>query len=261
MKIGILYICTGKYDIFWKDFYSSCEKYFIPEAEKHYFVFTDASKIEFENENKNITKIYQENLGWPGNTLKRYEMFLKTKEKIESTDYVFFFNANTVFLKLITEQEFLPTNSEKLVACIHPGFYNAPRQKFTYDRNPRSLAYIPKGSGNYYFAGGINGGITKDFLEAIEEMNKNIQIDLKNNTIAKWHDESHWNKYLLNRTYIKRMPPAYLYPEDSHIPFSPKILLVNKEKHGGGFFMRGQKISLIKKGILLTKKILAKILK
>ena len=23
-KLGILYICTGKYDIFWEDFYKSC---------------------------------------------------------------------------------------------------------------------------------------------------------------------------------------------------------------------------------------------
>ena len=29
-KLGILYICTGKYDIFWEDFYKSCEKYFLP---------------------------------------------------------------------------------------------------------------------------------------------------------------------------------------------------------------------------------------
>lgn len=41
-KIAILYICTGKYDIFWEDFYKTSEKYFLNNSEKHYFVFTDA---------------------------------------------------------------------------------------------------------------------------------------------------------------------------------------------------------------------------
>jgi len=64
-KIGILYICTGKYDIFWKDFYLSCEKYLLNDIdengnkkfEKHYFVWTDAEGIFGEkNALENIFK-------------------------------------------------------------------------------------------------------------------------------------------------------------------------------------------------------------
>ena len=105
MKIGILYICTGKYKIFWKDFYLTCEKNFITEAEKHYFVFTDSPKIDFEKQNGNIHRIYQANLGWPDNTLKRYEIFLKSKEKILGMDYLFYLNANLLFLERITADE------------------------------------------------------------------------------------------------------------------------------------------------------------
>ena len=70
-KVGILYICTGKYDVFWEEFYKSCEKYFLPNSEKYYFVFTDSNHLYDEENNKNIKKYYQENLGWPDNTLKR----------------------------------------------------------------------------------------------------------------------------------------------------------------------------------------------
>ena len=45
MKIGILYIGIGRYICFWKDFYDSCEKFLIPEAEKHYYVFTDNESL------------------------------------------------------------------------------------------------------------------------------------------------------------------------------------------------------------------------
>ena len=46
MKVGILYICTGKYIVFWEEFYKSCQKYFLSDSEcvKQYYVFTDVDK-------------------------------------------------------------------------------------------------------------------------------------------------------------------------------------------------------------------------
>lgn len=40
-KIGMLYLCTGPYSLFWEDYYHSFEKFFLEDIEKHYFVFTD----------------------------------------------------------------------------------------------------------------------------------------------------------------------------------------------------------------------------
>lgn len=44
-SIGILYICTGPYILFWKDFYESFEEKFLPSYQKKYFVFTDADTV------------------------------------------------------------------------------------------------------------------------------------------------------------------------------------------------------------------------
>ena len=79
MRIGILYICTGKYDIFWKDFYLSAERHFLqdPSFTLEYYVFTDSSKLYDEENNKHIHRIRQKNLGWPDNTLKRFHIFLR----------------------------------------------------------------------------------------------------------------------------------------------------------------------------------------
>ena len=74
MRIAILYICTGKYDIFGQDFYNSSEDFFLKEYEKTYYVFTDALSI-YNEDNQFVKKVYQENLGWPENTLFRYKMF------------------------------------------------------------------------------------------------------------------------------------------------------------------------------------------
>lgn len=252
MKIGILYICTGKYTVFWKDFYLSCEKNFIKSAEKKYFVFTDAQTVDFQNENENINIIKQDNLGWPYNTLMRYDIFNRSKNQFKDCDFVFFFNANLIFNQEINQNEFLPTGDLNLTACIHPGYFNKNSKKFTYDKNPKSEAYL--NDGKYYVAGGINGGKIKNFINTVEIINKKIQKDLSNNIIAIWHDESHWNKYVnehLNE--IKIISPAYLYPEGWDIPFEKKIIIRDKTKYGGHDMLRGNRGNKKLKTMIIEK--------
>jgi hypothetical protein len=266
--IGILYICTGSYVIFWKDFYLSMEKHFIPEAEKHYFVFTDSPEIAYEHDNKNIHRVHQDNLGWPGNTLRRFEIFLNSKEQFANMDYLFFFNANLVVKETISAHDFLPDNTQRLMACHSPGFYNKSADYVPYERNPASTAYIPFGQGQYYFAGGLNGGITADFIAAMEAMDQATREDTKNDIVAVHHDESHWNKYLLNKKGIKILPVSYLYPEGWGIPFHPIILIRDKFKFNNGtsrktliqkFFghytLRGQKMQIVKRFFFLSTRI------
>ena len=40
-KVAALYIATGRYTVFWPEFYESAEKYLLKDCEVHYFVFTD----------------------------------------------------------------------------------------------------------------------------------------------------------------------------------------------------------------------------
>src|SRR5579862_4458233 len=121
--IGILYICTGRYEVFWKDFFRTCEKYFLPEQQKTYFVFTDATEI-FAEKNAKVQKYYQENLGWPNNTLLRFDIFLKHEEQLKKCDYLFFINANVRFVRKINN-DILPEKADDgLTAVLHPGFFN-----------------------------------------------------------------------------------------------------------------------------------------
>lgn len=245
--IGILYICTGKYVIFWRDFYLSMEKYFLPNTEKKYFVFTDSSEIDFEHTDSNIKRFYQKDLGWPDNTLKRFHVFLDKENEILNTDYLIFCNANLLAQELINESDFLPVGHQKLLATQHPGFFNKQRNKFTYDTNIKSTARVKDDEGEIYVAGGLNGGMTYDFIKAIKVMKKNIDQDSENGVIALWHDESHWNRYIISRTDVKILPPSFLYPEGWNIPFNPIILIRDKQKYGGHAFLRKEKESFFNK--------------
>lgn len=226
MHIGVLYICTGKYSIFWKSFYESAEKYFLVNHTKTYYVYTDAPELAFET-NANVVKIYQKNLGWPHNTLMRFSMFMAQKDILLQTDFLFFCNANLLFEDMVGDE--ILAFSEGLVALQQPGYWNKPREAFPYETNPQSTAYIPTNKGRYYVMGALNGGKTESFLGMAEDLQKNIEIDLQQNIIAVWHDESHLNAYLVDKEF-KLLDPSYGYPEDWDLPFTPKIKILDKRK-------------------------------
>lgn len=235
MKIAILYICTGKYHLFWKDFYSSACKFLFTEHEKHFFIFSDASPLLFEHDD--VTVIYQKKLGWPYDTLKRFHMFLTVESTLKKYDYIFFFNANCVF-QCPVDSKILPTTNDGLLVVQHPGFFSKKPNSFTYDRNPKSLAYIPYGKGACYVAGGVNGGVAEKYIDLAYDLAWAIDKDAMHGVIALWHDESHLNKYILNRQY-KLLSPAYCYPEGLNLPFENIITIRKKENFGGHDFLRG----------------------
>lgn len=232
MKIGILYICTGTYEFFWKSFYESAERYFFQgNCTLEYFVFTDHPSIYGEKENEHIHRIDQENLGWPGNTMMRFEMFLRIRERLESQfDYLFFFNANMEFLAPVAE-EILPTQvGNEMVGVLHSWYFDQHRWNYPYERRRLSSAFIPYWGGTDYFQGSLFGGATASFLKMCEICNQWIKKDLSNNIVPVWHDESMLNKYYLFYP-PKILDCRYNYCEIKNLPIEKKILYKDKIKY------------------------------
>lgn len=229
-RVAILYICTGEYVVFWKKFYRSMKRHFLPGAETHFYVFTDAKTI-FNEQDEKVHRIYQKQLGWPYDTLKRFDMFLSIQEQLQEFDYLFFFNSNIVLKRTIKKEDILPTPKEKLVFTLHPGQYSNSCNEFTYERNPESRAYIPVGEGEVYVAGGLNGGITENFLAMCKELKNRIDEDEKKGIIAIYHDESQINRYAYELETFKLLHPGYLYPEDWKVPYPKVGLLLAKSKY------------------------------
>ncbi len=207
MKIGILYIATGKYACFWDEFYNSAEKYLFPDDEKHYFVFTDSPEIKGEN----VTVYHRECQGFPADTLFRFDMFLSIRDDIEKMDYLYFFNSNVIFEGRVAEELIPDAEHNYLLGALSPmeSIRKFPPLLFTYERNKKSLAYIaPYQKGKYhYYMGGLNGGRTPEYLKMCETLAHNIHVDYDNGIVARFHDESHINRYF--RDY----PPKILGKE------------------------------------------------
>ena len=235
--VGILYICTGKYSIFWEDFFINCEKNFLPNSEKHYFVFTD-DEVILKIDNPKIHTIFQQTEEWPYPTLKRFEYFCRVKEQLLLMDYVVFMNGNLIVNVPVYEDEILP-KEENLFVTLHPGFFDKARCEYTYDNNPKCTAYVSDDEGTYYFAGGFNGGKSEAFVSLMKVLKDRIQRDLQNDVIALWHDESQLNRYLIDYGgKFKMLSPAYLYPEGWDLPFEQKIIVLDKQNKGGHEYLR-----------------------
>ncbi len=244
-SVAILYIATGRYTVFWDYFYKSAEKYLLPDCHKHYFLFTDdESLIDSLNvQDNDVTAVKQEALSWPYVTLMRYNMFLNSRHLIEPFDYTFFFNGNTESLKVITQQDLLPLKpKENLTFYLQPHVFHRHRNKYPYDRNSESNAYIPYNQGKYYFAGGIVGGRTKSFLDFSNTLNQNTITDLEKDVIALWHDESHLNRFALGRTDIKILPPYFTRGEREYWKKTSKVMFSDKSHYrfGGHSYLRGE---------------------
>lgn len=229
-SIGILYICTGPYVLFWKDFYKSFQEKFLVDFEKRYFVFSDAEEI-YGQDDPDVKKIKIEPQPWPLITLLRFSTFLKVEEKLKKCDYLMFSNSNMVCDAVITPEEFLPREklNETLAVTIHPGYAGKKKIDFPYDRNKKSTAYIPWNCGSYYVIGAMFCGTSNAFIKMSKTLKKNIEEDLKRNIIAKWHDESQLNRYIIGKKNIRILPPQYCYPCGMNVTYAKKISAVNKE--------------------------------
>ncbi|WP_198331928.1 glycosyltransferase family protein [Psychrobacter aquimaris] len=243
-SVAILYIATGRYTVFWEYFYRSAEKHLLPNSNKHYVLFTDnLALISKQTDYPNVTMIKQEALGWPYSTLMRFKFFLGARSIIEKYDFIFYFNANTEFLSDITEDELLPLDHhEELSLGVQPHMFHLNKRAYTYDRNPQSQAYIPYHKGKYYFTGALNGGKSHAYLQMCETLNQNTELDLKNNVIALWHDESQLNKFALDRTDIKVLPPYFTRGEHEYWKKSSKIMFSDKTHYrfGGHAYLRAE---------------------
>lgn len=243
-SVAILYIATGRYTVFWDYFYQSAEKFLLPDCDKHYILFTDnAELLSQQSSYSNVTMIEQEALEWPYIALMRYQIVLGISHILEKYDFTFYFNGNTEFLSEVPKEDLLPLKADqKITLYLQPHVFHKNRNKYPYDRNSESNAFIPYNQGHYYFAGGITGGRTKNYLEMCKILHNHTTSDLQKNIIALWHDESYLNKFALNRNDIKVLPPYFTKGENEYWKHTSKLMFSDKThpRFGGHAYLRGE---------------------
>jgi histo-blood group ABO system transferase len=220
-KVGLCVIATANYRMFLRPLLRSVRANFLPGHEVTVFLFTDGEVEEAED----LRVIRVEHSEWPGMAIRRYALFREHADEFEKMEYLYYLDADMRVIGRVGEEIL-----GDLVGTIHPGFHDKQRQKFTYERRRESKAWIPPEEGIFYYCGAFQGGRRERYLEAAREMAGWIDEDALNGVTAVWHDESHWNRYLVDSPPSLSLTPSYCwYPDGRSKEFEGKIAVVLKD--------------------------------
>lgn len=204
MNIAVLTIATNEYSKLFFNFKKEIIKYFLPSENREIFLFTDNLEI---NHNKLINIPH---LPWPLCTLLRFHHINKHKEKFINFDFLYYIDIDMIPHTLI-DKEVLPNENE--IVCVKHFWQHDSFESYE-NLNEKSTAYVKLTDSfkNKYCQGCFFGTKTESFLEMSKILEDNINKDLKNNIIAKWHDESHLNKYIISHPH-KCLDSKYAHPQ------------------------------------------------
>lgn len=239
--VGLIVVCTGRYGIFLQPLVDSIEKWFFCGLPIDIYLLSDVDyKISASNR-ISMKHFFVPSMKFPFPTLFRYKWITKYAQDITSAN-VFYIDVDMLFVNIVDE-EILPTNGE-LVAVFHPGFYSS-KGWGDHGTHHLSTAFVAPSERHDYYCGGFQGGGRDAYIEASALMDKNIDADMdmaenigyKHNggILAKWNDESHWNKYLKTHPF-KSLSPEYCMVEEVELRhkwgidnLTPRLLALKKD--------------------------------
>lgn len=209
IKVALVLIGTGHYCHMFPRVVLSARKHFLPSCQVTYIGISDR---EIPTELFDVG-VHVPSCVWPEPTLWRYRFMLGIEATLREHDYVFYLDVDTEFIGAVGEEIL-----GDLVATIHQGCLSIPRQAYAFEQRELSRAYISPDEPATYCTGIFQGGRTAVWLDACRTMDAAMQADEANGICAIWHDESHWNRYLIDHPPTILLDGRYACDEGGLIP-------------------------------------------
>jgi len=217
MKIGIITIATAKYYAYIDALVPSLLTHFLPGHDRRIFVMTDHTAPR-----PGHTLLSVPHKPWPYSTLLRFHWMVDHAAAYADCDQLFYVDSDMEVIDTVGDEIL----SDAITAVQHPGFW--PNKRGTFEKNPESLACLPRSYAGTYYQGCFFGGATSSVLEMAAVLRDRTQDDLNRGVIAIWHDESHLNWYLAQHAPAKSLLPSYAYPINWNLPLPRKIVHLDK---------------------------------
>ena len=215
-KIALTFWGTQKYLEFLPPWYGRLEKYFVPNLEKHYFVFTDG---KLEGTPDNVTKMEIPHYGFPDTYNKTFEEMLKLEDKVSDYDWLVSVDADLYAQEHIQYEDFFDDSKKYFGVhhpCHHVGFPPHNQYPGAYDTNPLSNACIDDSimDMTIYHQGCLWGGKIPYIFDMMRQIDKWTKEDVSKDIQARYYEESYMNKWFLtHRNETHTLAPDYSYPE------------------------------------------------
>ncbi len=256
MVLNFVCIATNVYIDYWNDLIDSINCAFEDHENVKIHVFTDEAEAAIR-----ITKIYSDldikvyqipSLGWPDATFARYEIVARVAEV--SQGIIAYIDADMLILGDIQSTLINEAKYEKMVLVQHPGYWRPKGMELIklYSRNVKILlkdsyhllffggigswetrrissAHVPRKKRDKYYCGGFWFGLREQVILFCEDQVKSVALDKENCVVAKWHDESHLNKWASLNDF-RTLSPEFCYSKNtpSIQSLNPKVIAVEK---------------------------------
>lgn len=226
-SVGILTIATNRYLEYWKNQVISVSSHLLPNHSITFHVFTnlveEVRDFEKLHPQLNINLHEIEQYGWPEATLLRYEVYTRFSHEINE-DILMHLDAD--MLAEASAEAYLEFygDCEEMRFVAHPGYWR-PRKMLqilfyirnpiymlkdfsllakygslgTWEGNKASQAYVKRKLRKNYACGGVWFGRRSAFLKFTSKLAESVRIDQQSGVMARWHDESHLNKWISER--------------------------------------------------------------
>ncbi|XP_030063606.1 histo-blood group ABO system transferase 2-like [Microcaecilia unicolor] len=219
VRIGLVIFAIKKYVVFLQLFLETAETFFMVGYKVNYYILTDRPKdvpnVTLAEGRRVVVLKIPSHARWQDVCLNRMEIIsVFTKQQfIHEVDYLVSADIDMRFSDHVGVEILSDT-----FGTLHPGFYRAKRQHFTFERRPASQAYIAVDEGDFYYAAGFYGGTVDEVYKLANQCHNGIMTDKANSIEAVWHEESHLNKYFLNHKPTKILSPEYLWDNGMGVP-------------------------------------------
>ncbi|CAN2391836.1 Histo-blood group ABO system [Pristimantis euphronides] len=219
VRIGLTVFAIKKYTVFVKIFIETAEQFFMVGHKVTYYVFTDRSNaipnVTLAEGRKLVILEVSSYHRWQEVSMRRMEMIrdYSWQRFRHEVDYLVCVDVDMRFSDDVGVEIL-----SDVFGTLHPAFYQASREHFTYERRKESTAYIPHDEGDFYYAGGYFGGTVEEVYKLTHFCYSKIMTDRDNHIEAVWHDESYLNKYFLYYKPTKILSPEYLWDNNFAVP-------------------------------------------
>jgi len=157
---------------------------------------------------------------WPYAARDRLTHILANRRLIKGR-FVFMLDADALFEGPVGDD----IVADGITAVLHPVQNALPVTDMTYERNPDSPAYVPKGEGGRYYLGGILGGPRAAFLDLARQVDLMCQQDGDN--CPTWQDEGYINRILIDHPPALELDRRYCAWPNHRVP-DARIRVIDK---------------------------------
>ncbi|XP_061876100.1 histo-blood group ABO system transferase 1-like isoform X5 [Colius striatus] len=232
---GVVTFAVEKYVQFIKGFMSSANKYFLAGHQVNFYLFTDnpeqISHLQLAPENHLFVIPVQNHTRWQDISLRRMGIistYIQSRFQYE-VDYLYSIDIDVQLVEHVGV-EIIDT----LVGTISSWHYDTRRESKPYEPRAESRAAVPQGEGDFYYTASFYGGSVAEVYRLTRACFKVILEDRGNGIEARWHDESHLNKYLLEHKPTRLLSPEYCWDAELSRPRIIQVLVVHQDE---GFWL------------------------